>query len=429
MSKLSRRSFLFAATASVVALGIPTAAYAGPVITVADVMKRAQANALKQAVSDGKTTMVLVGGDVASYGSAVGAEVKAASGLSVFRTFGGVAGRLGMRMLGPIGIILTVAQVGIELYNWQQAKQREQSLIESCEVGSACVVTKTTNGQQVQEQYTHTIETNSSQSNWSLFGARGGNRWGVVMNKAPGSGAGYAYDVWWKYNSTDPFKIEYTKPIPQSSNDSYAGMTRDQVEALLKKLGDQTALDRQTMADTLNKINDRILAANPTNEVAKAIKERPIQATDVPDTLKVGHLLDTWPDVGSEADRFKVPTQMIDGTDTQTGNVPVEPGTTPTTGTSPTPTPTTGTQPIDWGTPPTGTMPSEPTHFNWMPTPWVAPNLPGSCTGLPYDFTTVLPRTAGLINPCPVINLARPVVRPVAALGWTAYAISLFLDL
>lgn len=82
---------------------------------------------------------------------------------------------------------------------------------------------------------------------------------------------------------------------------------------------------------------------------------------------------------------------------------------------------------IDWGTPPSGEMPGAPTPFAWVPTPWTAPDLPGQCTGLPYNFPVL--HASGSINPCPALEQARPVVRPVAILGWTVYAIAQFLDL
>lgn len=124
------------------------------------------------------------------------------------------------------------------------------------------------------------------------------------------------------------------------------------------------------------------------------------------------------PGIGNEDTRFT----FAPGTQLGEDTTPT-PDPTPTPGGTPTPSPT-----PDWGEPPEGTLPTAPTPFAWVPTPWTAPDLPGSCSGVPYNFRPYLP-ASGNINPCPVIAQARPVVRPVAVLGWTAYAIAQFLDL
>lgn len=105
---------------------------------------------------------------------------------------------------------------------------------------------------------------------------------------------------------------------------------------------------------------------------------------------------------------------------------------TPTPTGTPTPTPTGAATPlaVDWGPAPTTPDPAAPEAMSWTPTPFTAPSAPGACGGLPYNFSSVLgPGTQGVINPCPVLDAARPVVRPVAIAGWTFFAFTKLLDL
>lgn len=143
--------------------------------------------------------------------------------------------------------------------------------------------------------------------------------------------------------------------------------------------------------------------------------------TDATKPIKPVDLTTPWTQIGDDQTQVEFPPEVELGTQ--------QPGTNPT----PTPTPTPGATPtpggIDWGTPPEGDIPGAPTPFAWVPTPWVAPDLPGQCAGVPYNFSVVFRGASGSINPCPALSQARPIIRPVAVLGWTVYAIAQFLDL
>jgi len=484
MTALSRRAFLFAASATTLAVVMPSPARAdgGKIdftnylnwspakrtqkINELAVSNYAKKNLPKKAmetkvqykarmrnlVESLNTKAVYAQGSTRAAAQAAAATTEAAAAeaagkKAMFGMMGGM-GRLGWRMgarvLNWVALGSTLWYIGSALYNWLTGTSGTTDM--SCAVGTTCKITANgkTTVQATTREYANAV------SNWSLTG----HNWSVRTQKRQAAGAngmppGY-YLVYWQWQEHNG----YTSATfyPQLEFSPYQrGVGNTLLEQAVKDSGKlNSPLSRAEMADLLDQAiaghvqSDPGLYPDGWAEGAKTNADpRPaVTAADFGDggpaasaTVTIGDYLADFASGISDAfdglfDPVAVSDEIVSGIpdDGSTDENPAGPGGTPTP--TPTPTPSTGGGTgTDWGTPPVGAMPGTPTPFSWMPTPWVAPDLPGSCAGVPYDFSAVLRNTRGVINPCPAINMARPVVRPVAILGWTGFAISQFLDL
>lgn len=201
----------------------------------------------------------------------------------------------------------------------------------------------------------------------------------------------------------------------------FAKMPLSQLQDMLPKNEEGTQIDTTTSSQVVDGVvDDAVKAPLPSNTSS------PVANVPADFTVPRGG----YPAPGITVSDVTTPTTApFPGpveVQLPTGTLPEDAGT-------PTPTPTpapSGTPPttIDWGSPPADEPLNPPTPMSWFPSWFTAPDLPGSCSGVPYDFRPSL-NVSGMINPCPAIDGIRPIIRPVSILGWTSYALRTMLDL
>lgn len=431
MSKLSRRSFLFACSATALAAvvpGAPAFAASPPGKVEATIEWALRQAALRQQFTPKETW------DLATkLGVHLGKQAPRSS--VWMRVLGAAVRGRTMAIVGGVLLAYSIAEgvFGVAS-NDRQTLDEWQANNPRCQVGQICAITFDDGPFLV----VPTAEKSSSASGWSYYG-----RYPYIKNESLGAAsAPYAYRVYWKVPPGDLYEIVNPKPRVDDNNPA----TKRQVPRVppgglseyLKQFADKEP-DKTGLTQTINDMLDEFYNGPDAAGVKPGL--RAIMDDVARAIAGVGtKIRDFFQDSPADRDPLQV-------TDPTTGSPVPDPGTdtTPLPGT-PNPSPGTGTgtgtgsggcapgspdcpAKVDWGAPPTGAPPTEPTPFAWVPTPWNAPDLPGSCSGVPYDFSSVLRGAAGSINPCPALDQARPVVRPVAVLGWTTYAISQFLDL
>ncbi|MGH6616181.1 hypothetical protein [Sphingomonas sp.] len=369
-----------------------------------------------------KTTAGVAGNDprlISYYGRFSGAlnASARAQGASWLGTFGRIAKsstRLAGRLVfGRIGMAITVAAIVFDaaatLWGWYEAEQAERSALAACPVGGACRIV---NASGVTEYFTHTLESQSSVSNWSLSGTRGGNRWSYVQNKAAPVGSNYTYDVWWKYTGSGLFDPNYVIP-DQSITATTGGLSPQAVEDLLRERGEQTQLDRQMIANLVNAVNDMILADPTTPADARQIAQT-IQANPATPTT-VGYTPLVEPRV----------RDLIGVTPTGRPISVGDPATQPPTGTDPGGGTGTGTGTIDMSVPVAPDWPTI-TPIDWWPSPFVPPVLSASCTNPGGSLASLGNVTIPL---CEMVDRMAPVLRPVVAGASLVSAGKIILDI
>lgn len=443
MTKLSRRSFLFAASATTLAMMLPVPAAAAPTKTITlDLV----------AGSDGVHRLRIPTDFASEIGAARTAEVTAASNralkiaqaqnLSRPKANGLLTRLVAPALKGrPSGIAQALLQTGLVLGITvalstavaDLAKDSSQLTMES----QACAVMPPapssgwdratgiyrnaagTGGTAIQRTVVQSTSagTVAAPAGWSwsaqrLIGSSNGvYTWEVIFSRAVACGVSVPFPPVTSVQGAIPNAAGENSQVDQNS------------DANRIKIAD--GLHNEAKLDAENGVSV------PGGEVAGVVEEPgiPIPAAATLGTPDFGFPAPA-PLVGNDYISPRAPigaddTHVVFPPDVQLGGE-TEPGTEPT----PEPTPGTGEgTTIDWGAPPVGSMPGVPTPFSWVPTPWAAPSLPGQCTGVPYNFSVVFRGASGMIDPCPVLVQARPVVRPVAIAGWTVYGISQFLDL
>jgi hypothetical protein len=414
-----RLGLLGSAALALGSLAVPAFA-AGPV-SVEQALQRAHQRKLGQIISDGKITVQIVDDQIGGYGAAMNSRVSGKAGQSLLGRLGAFSKlHLAGRLLGPVGIVLTIATVGIELYNWYSESQQDAAAVRRCQWGQICRV-QTSTGEEIIIQ---TVETSGSASNWSLNGARGGNRWAWVGNEAAGAIDGQNYwRVWWKYTApAAQFQASHTIPIAQSPNDALAGVSRAVVEDALKALPETVEADRQRMADLMNALAQQVALNEPGNQLAQVMAQETFTASDF-----------------ESVPARTLGSNMVSDLDFGTRNVP--PGTGPLEPEpSPTPTPpATGgggtTNPPAWETPPSDPAWPSITPLDWFPNPFSAPsfapqcvnpNIPGELVAAMSSQASAAPVPIGL---CEVIDQAAPFVGPVVATSGLIGAGKIILDI
>lgn len=441
MSKLSRRSFLFACSASVVALTVPTVAMAAPSRTI-----------VLEAVKDasGKYSSVRIPSGIASELGAIRAqELEAASNraLRVAQSqnlarpnANGLLTRIWRPSLraAPRGIAQSLLQAGLVLgFAWALSNATGELGKDTSSMtmnAKECANLPVNPASDMWARSSGVYRTNASSSTAvAVQRTTGTSRGGTVAGPSGWSWAGQ------RAISTEAgvttWEVQFTKNVACGERVAFPPGPIEGAVPGSEHGGNEADANSEAnkvkIIDGLHKQAENDIKAGvplPGGEIAGEVADVgadvvekvrvPAPVTDPTKPITPIDLTTPRPQIGQDDTHVKFPPEVDLGTETP------NPNPTPTPGT-PTPTPT--GSPIDWGTPPEGDMPGVPTPFAWMPTPWVAPDLPGSCQGVPYSFPVL--KASGTINPCPVIAQARPVIRPVAVLGWTAYAIAQFLDL
>lgn len=371
------------------------------------------------------------------------AEKKAVMGL-----VGGMArlgaGKWGIawRVISLIGAGLTIYTVGSAAYD---AFFGEDTPKDDCTVGTIC---RKYNSDGTYEVRTTTIEYASSQSSWSLSG---GGFWYPYKNtyvSAVAPAKGY-YRVHWVWRHKDAGKaVEDFDP----ATDLYpftkgVGLT-DLQEKLRNKGKLDQALTRQDIAAIVDVAVAGAIASDPTDWPAdwtssatppKMETAGLSQAADDLFNQAVGSLFDPWTDGDADlVDPDEVADYATDDIADDGTPLPGTGGGTPT----PTPTPTPGTgggssggclpgdaacpTNVNWGDPP-----AEPTLEamwpSWFPSPFVAPDLQGSCTQFQMDagFLARAARMAGSkfdAGYCQFMPQLKAVTKPLSTLLWTVAA-------
>lgn len=346
----SRRQFLrgvaLAGTALALCTAVPARAQDAPVQPIEAWLGRSI-----------KTTAGVAGNDprlLAYYSAASGKlnGLAGGTGASWLRTFGklakGSARLAGKLVFGRVGTAIMVAgvvfNVGATLWGWYEQEQAERSAIEACPVGGSCRIP---NGNGGNDWYTHTRETATSASNFSLQGARGGNNWSLFKqvaapNRPPPAVQTYTYDAWWKYIGSGTYDPNYAIP-DQGATATTGGLSPQAVEELLRERGEQTALDPVMMANIVNALNDLVRADTTVSADVRAIAEMiaanpatPGTSThDASNVARVGDL------IGVTSPSRPI---TITDTSTQTGTTP-SPSPSPSASPSPSPSPTSGAFP------------------------------------------------------------------------------------
>lgn len=439
MTKLSRRTFLFASAATAATLMLPSAAIAAPSRTIVlDGVKDAS----------GKYTSVRVPTGIAQeIGLARAAELDLisnralsaaqAQNLSVPKT-NGLLTRMWKPALkaAPKGIAQAVLEVGLvvgltlALTNAVAELSKDASTLTMTARACANLPTAPSNTW----DYTTGVYRNS------------GGSAGVAIQRTYGTSGGgtVAAPAGWSNqaqrnaraigNGQFEWEVQFSKAVACGERIAFPPTVPN---------GAVPGADHFGATDDANSEANRVKIADTFQQQAKADQDASaaLPGGEVPGQVEDGGKVPATSDTSS----VKGPTTNVPGTDYTTPRTAIgaddvhvkmpadytvpDSTPTPTPSTTPTPTPTSGTgkTQIDWGEAPTGTMPTAPSVFSWVPTPWDTPSLPGSCSGLPYNFATL--RASGTINPCPLIDTARPILRPISIAGWTAYAVQQFLDL
>jgi hypothetical protein len=366
-----------------------------------------------------KTSTGVAGSDprLISYYSRVSAEMNTFSGgqgASWLRTLGrtakGLTGLAGKLIFGRVGQAIMLGSLiwdaAATIWSWYQAEEAEKSAIKTCAVGGACRIT---NSSGVTEYYTHTIEGQSSSSNFSLYGARGGNKWSAVITQAAPTGSNYTYDVWWKYIGSGAFDPNYV--VPTQTPTSTTGLTTQNIEDLLRAQGDAALLDKLMFANVLNALNAKIAADPATSsdvkEIADMITAKPI----------------TTGDVGFQTGNEPRVSDLVGVTPTtrpiSIGDPAIDPSGEPTP--TPTATATGGTTtlsgPVEVSNMPDMTVPALPdfpeiTPVDWWPNPFTAPTLDATCVNPGSSLASLGNVTIPL---CDMVDLMAPVLRPLVA--------------
>lgn len=336
-------------------------------------------------------------------------------GASWLRTLGrsakGLTGLAGRLVFGRVGQAIMLASVvwdvAASIWSWYQAEQAEQTAIKACQTGGACRIV---NSSGVVEYYTHTRETASSSSSFSLYGANGGNKWSAVITQAAASGSNYTYDVWWKYIGSGAFDPNYI--IPTQTPTSTNGLTTQNIEELLRAQGDAALLDKVMFANVLNALNTKIRndtgTASDVKQIADMIAVKPITSADV------GFQTGAEPRVSDLVGLTPISRAISIGdpaTDA-TGTPSPEPTVTPS------PTSTTSIDgPVTVSNMPDMTPPATPdwptiTPVDWWPNPFTAPTLNASCVNPSSSLASLGNVTIPL---CDMVDLMAPVLRPLVA--------------
>lgn len=477
MSKLSRRAFMGASAATIVSIMVPASRAYGqalPVWNATPAITTGGRMAVSSITLNGSTTALSIGDRVILSRAATQVAAKAATRAVANRTMGLIATRMlgAAAVAGPWGLAaagLGVVAYGAYRYFTADDEASPESARYSVQYGQgtglatvqATLSASGTPCDGLLRGGNYPSSTQAETAPLGLFNGSSGclpyNRMKMVFNCTATELAGlstspsgwskaHTYTAVTRPSGVNEYWVYYTQPVGGSASAGYTPSTYPAaqpatVPAALPADTRVKVPGAQAMADIANAAWQQAVsssdasalpwsAANAATATAALPAIKPGAATVAePSPGTLGDLAVPRPAVTPDAEvAFTYPPEVVfpdDGAATNPGTDPT-PTPTPTPGTTPTPTPSTG---IDWGTPPEGSIPGAPTAFSWIPTPWAAPSLPGSCTGLPYNFTAVFRGASGSINPCPVIDQARPVLRPVAVAGWTVYAVTQFLDL
>lgn len=478
MSNLSRRAFMGASFATIASIMVPASRAYGqalPVWNATPAITTGGRMAVSSITLNGSTTALSIGDRVILSRAATQVAAKAATRAVANRTMGLIATRMlgAAAVAGPWG--LAAAGLGVVAYGAYRYFTADdeaapsssnysvqygqgnglatvQAMISSS--GSAC------SGLKYGGSYpsSSTSETapiglfNNSSSGCipamrmkAIFNCTASELAGVSTAPA-GWNKAHTYTATTRSSGVNEYWVYYTQNLTGSASAGYTPSTYPSAPATTvpSSIPADTRVKvpgGQAMADIANAAWQQAVSSSDTSALPWSSSNGATAAVVLPN-IKTGAATVAEPSPGTVGDlavprpavtpdaevAFTFPPEVVFPDDGATTNPTPTP--TPTPGTSPTPSPTpTPSTGIDWGTPPEGAIPGTPAAFSWIPTPWAAPSLPGSCTGMPYNFTAVFRGASGSINPCPVIDQARPVLRPVAVAGWTVYAVTQFLDL
>lgn len=440
MKPLSRRAFLFACSCSVVALAVPSPALAAPSRTVVidtfkdanGVWRTAIPNDIASELGEiraaelkevSRRALVTAQAQNLSLPKANGLLTRMAAPVLRARAAGGIAGALLQAGL-MVGLTVALASATAELSKDASTMVLNRACATMPQVPSGASIWDLSTGAYRNAQGTAATayQRTTAVTTGGSAPAPAGWSWAAQRNATSIGNGQFRSEVMFSKQVACGERVAFPPTVPEGAipgaehggNETDTNSAQNRVK-VIDGIHREAAKDQEAKKPIPGGEDATVQDPGITIPAPGATDvSPPVVGPDVPGSSYIA----PRPGIGNEDTRFT----FAPGTQLGEDTTPT-PDPTPTPGGTPTPSPT-----PDWGEPPEGTLPTAPTPFAWVPTPWTAPDLPGSCAGVPYNFRPYLP-ASGSINPCPVIAQARPVVRPVAVLGWTAYAIAQFLDL